>query len=167
MKTFYLNAAVGALVIGLMAGPAYAIDVGGGVGGGGSSDNDSSGSSSRGGGVSATATVGGKGNVASGSANVGGNKANVDVGKGSGPLVSGSQDGNPLAGTSNTDVDVNLGGFGKLFNGHKGGNGGGMTAGEVETAFDSLSGAEQQELKVTCGAVLNSPNRYDAGLVNL
>lgn len=163
MNKFYLGAAIGALSISLMAAPAYALDVGGSVGGSG--DGGSSASAS-GGGSSASVSVGGDDSNASVDANVGGNDASVNIGGGSGPTVSATQDGNPLAGTSDTDVDVNFGALEGLLGGG-GSSGGDIDANEAQTAYNSLSSFQQAELKVTCGAVLNAPSKFDAGMVQL
>jgi hypothetical protein len=163
MTKLYLNVAAGALIAGLISLPAHALD----VGVGGNSSGGTTGSASEGS-TSGTATVGGTNNVGSASVTTGGNNATIDIGNTSGPLVSGSQSGDPVAGASNTDVDVNLGALGGLLGGVGIGPGGGSVApGEVTTAFNSLSGAQQQELKLTCGSVMASPARYDAGIVQL
>jgi hypothetical protein len=163
MKNLYFTAATGALLIGLVAMPAQALD----VGVGGNSSGGTTGSASQGG-TSGTATVGGGDNIGSVKATSGGNNATIDIGSTSGPLVSGSQNGDPLGDDSNTDVDVNLGALGGLIGGiGVGPGGGGVEPGEVTTAFNAMSGAQRQELKLTCNSVLNAPSRYDGGIVQL
>ena len=187
MTKFYLGAAIGALTLSLIAAPGYALDVGGSVGG--SRDGGSSASASEGGSsasvsvggrdstadadanvdnaANASATVGGSDSTASVKANVGGNDASVDIGGGSGPTVSATQGGNPLDGISNTDVDVNFGALEGLLGGGGSSGGGNIDPTEAQTAFNSLSSNQKAELKVTCGAVLNAPSKFDAGMVQL
>jgi len=70
MKKLYLNAAAGALMAGLIAIPAYALDVSvGGSSGGGTTGSASQGS------TSGSATIGGGGNVAKARVGTGGNNA--------------------------------------------------------------------------------------------
>ena len=163
MKKLYLTVAAGALVAGLIAIPAQALD----VGVGGNSNGGTTGSASQGG-TSGTATIGGNNNVGSAKVTTGGNNATIDIGNTSGPLVSGSQNGNPVTGTSNTDADVNLSALGGLLGGIGVGPGGGsVTPGDVTTAFNSMGSAQQQQLKLTCSSVLSAPARYDTGIVQL
>ncbi len=163
MKNLYFAAATAVLLVGLAAMPAQALDVG--VGGNGS--GGTTGSASQGG-TSGSVTVGGGNNVGSANATTGGNRATIDIGRTSGPLVSGSQNGDPLGEDSNTDVDVNLGALGGLIGGIGVGPGGGsVEPGEVTTAFNAMSGVQRQELKFTCNSVLNAPTRYDGGIVEL
>jgi hypothetical protein len=163
MKNLYFTVATGALLLGLVAMPAQALD----VGVGGNSSGGTTGSASQGG-TSGTATIGGGNNVGSVKTTTGGNNATIDIGRTSGPLVSGSQNGDPLGDDSNTDVDVNLGALGGLIGGIGVDPGGGsVEPSEVTTAVNAMSGAEQQELKSTCNSVVNAPRRYDAGIVQL
>jgi hypothetical protein len=159
MKKLYLNAAIGALISGLVAMPAMALDVNvGSSGNGGTSAGASQG------GTSANATVGGGNNLGSVTVGTGGNDASVDIGTGSGPTISATQGGSILDDDSNTDADVNLGVLQGLIGG---GGGGAVDEGAVETAFGSMSGAKQQQLKVTCYQVMSTPTRFDGGMVDL
>jgi hypothetical protein len=165
MTKLYLNAAAGALMAALIAIPAYALDVS--VGG-----NDSGGTSASAseGDTSANANIGGGGgNVANGVVGTGGNTATFSIGSGSGPLVSGSSTGSPLDGTSTSNAAVNLGGIlGGVpgVPGVPGGGGGGVTPDEVAAAV-AAGGGNIAELKITCAAVLGSPARYEAEMVQL
>jgi hypothetical protein len=163
MTKLYLNVAAGALIAGLIAMPAYALDVS--VGG-----NDSGGTSASAseGDTSVNANIGGGGgNVANGRVGTGGNAATFSIGSGSGPLVSGSSNGSPLDGTSNSNAAVNLGGILGGVGGLPGaGGGGGVTPDEVAAAI-SGSGANIAELKTTCVGVLGAPGRFETELVQL
>jgi hypothetical protein len=158
MTKLYLNVAAGALMAGLIAMPAYALDVSvGGNSSGGTSASASEGD------TSANATIGGTGNTANARVGTGGNSATVNIGSGSGPLVSGSSTGSPIDGTSATDVDVNLGG---ILGGLPGGGAGGIDPDEVADAV-AAGGGSIAELKITCAAVLGAPARYEANMIQL
>ena len=165
MTKLYLNVAAGALVAGLIAMPAYALDVS--VGGNSSGGTTASASE---GDTSANANIGGgDGNLANGVVGTGGNTATFSIGSGSGPLISGSSTGSPLDGTSTSNAAVNLGGIlGGVpgVPGLPGGGGGGVTPDEVAAAV-AAGGGNLGQLKLTCANVLGSPARYDAELVQL
>lgn len=129
--------------------------------------------------TSAGARVGGSDrNVARGTVSTGGNNADVRIGNRSGPLVSGTSNGNPVNGNSDSDVDVNLGALGGFLGGLPGGGvpgggtpggvpGGGSVPGDIRDAFGAMSAGQQAELKITCQSVLNAQQRYDASMIQL
>jgi hypothetical protein len=164
MTKLYLNVAAGALMAGLIAMPAYALDVSvGGNSSGGTSASASEGD------TSANANIGGGGgNVANGIVGTGGNTATFSIGSGSGSLISGSSTGSPVDDNSTSNAAVNLGG---LLGGVPGvpgipGGGGGITPDEVAAAV-AAGGGNLAELKLTCAGVLNAPARYEANMVQL
>lgn len=157
--------AIGALLL-AMAAPAYAAEVS--VGGASVSAGTDTSVSAGVGDTSASVSIGGGGgNVATGTVETGGNAANVRVGSGSGPLADVNQSGNPLAGTSRTGVNVNLGdllGGG----GAGGGNGNGnVSPGAVNSAFSDLSEGQQAAVRRQCRSVMASPAGFERDLVAL
>jgi len=189
MKKLCFNAAVGAILAGFVVGPTYALDVsvGGSRDGGvkasvrsggksvsakvGGSRNTADVKASVGSAAKARATVGGDNNIARAKAGVLGNNAKVNVGGGSGSTLSLDQNGNPLNGTSNTNLNVNLGGLGGLLGaaggGGVGGGGGTIDRNVVKVAFRSMSTGSQAQVQQTCKGVLNNPRGFEPGMVDL
>jgi hypothetical protein len=122
--------------------------------------------------VSGTASVGGgAGNVANAHFDANGNLIDLNIGSGAGPLVTGSQNGNPANGSSATAASVNLGsllegidvgGVGLPGGGSGGGGGGGM-----QNVVAALSVADRNLLKLRCKTVMQTPTAFQTNVVQL
>jgi hypothetical protein len=129
--------------------------------------------------VSGTATVGGGDNIASAHFDANGNLIDVNIGRGSGPLATANQGGNPANNTSTTAASVNLGSLlsgldvGGGLPGTPGASGtpgaggmpGGGGAGGPQNVFAGMSAADRGVVKLRCATVMKSPNEFKADVV--
>ncbi len=177
MKPLNLIVLASAALLAGTAVPAMALDLSaGGVSvSSGSTTGGGTSVSAGTGGTSTGITLGGGSNIATVGGSTGGTGASLSVGNTTGNLVT----------VNGTNAGVNLGGLGlgggvnSTLNGvtgplgtaldgvNPGGGAGGGGSVQLAAAYSSLSGADQQRIKLKCRAVLSAPASFNAQTVAL
>lgn len=119
----------------------------------------------------ASVTVGSGGVNANTTESTTGNGGDVNVGFGNGPLATVDSNGNPVAGGSQSNGNVNLGsllaGIDLGGPGDGGAAGAGTNGGGGRAILASLSASDRALLKIRCRNVMADPTVYKSEVVNL